>query len=144
MHRNLELHYLHCQGCPPFPIGWTPPHSPHSGEPTHYPHELLLPWCDSNAAGLQSYSLQTWNPTGNRNYVLDTDAWVSGVLLRKLPCIQGGAPMDTHSPLPCALSSLFRSIHEVWNISSTRKSHLVHSLRDPRADEEPVLLQLLM
>ena len=64
MHRNLGLHYLHCQGCPPFPIGWTPPHSPHSGEPTHYPREPLLPWCDSNAAGLLSYNLQTWDPTG--------------------------------------------------------------------------------
>ena len=100
MHRNLGLCYLHSPDFPPFPRGWTPPHSPHSGEPSHYSCEPLLPQCDSNAAGILPGVLHPsdMRPRGGRDNLLDADAWVSGMLLRKLACIQGGAPMDSCSP----------------------------------------------
>ena len=53
---------------------------------------MLLAYCP------ESYSLQTWDPTEDRDYLLDADAQVSGVLSRKLACIQGGAPVDSRSP----------------------------------------------
>ena len=53
---------------------------------------MLLAYC------LESYSLQTWDPVGDGDYLLDADAWVSDILSRKLACIQGSAPMDSHSP----------------------------------------------
>ena len=52
----------------------------------------LLAYCP------ESYSLQTWDPKGDRDYLLDADAQVSGVLSRKLGHIKGSAPMDSHSP----------------------------------------------
>ena len=53
---------------------------------------MLLAYCP------ESYRLQTWDPMGDRDYTLDTDAWVSGLLSRKLTCIQGSAPVDSQSP----------------------------------------------
>ena len=53
---------------------------------------MLLEYCP------ESYSLQTSDPKGDGGYLLDADAWVSGVLLRKLACIKGGSPVDSHSP----------------------------------------------
>ena len=53
---------------------------------------MLLAYCP------ESYSLQTWDPTGDRDYFLDADARVSGMLSRKLAHIQGGAPVDSCSP----------------------------------------------
>ena len=53
---------------------------------------MLLAYCP------ESYSLQTWDPMGDRDYLLDANAQVSGVLLRKLACIQGSAPVDSYSP----------------------------------------------
>ena len=53
---------------------------------------MLLAYC------LESYSLKTWDPEGDGDYLLDTDAQVLGMLLRKLAHIEGGAPMDSHSP----------------------------------------------
>ena len=47
---------------------------------------MLLAYCP------ESYSLQTWDPMGDGDYVLDADAWVLGALLRKLACIQGSTP----------------------------------------------------
>ena len=35
---------------------------------------------------------------GDGDYLLNADAWVLGMLLRKLAYIQGSAPMDSHSP----------------------------------------------
>ena len=53
---------------------------------------MLLAYCP------ESYSLQTWDPEWDGDYLLDADAQVSGVLLRKLACIKGSAPMGSHSP----------------------------------------------
>ena len=53
---------------------------------------MLLAYC------LESYSLQTWDPEGDGNYLLDADARVSGMLSRKLACIKDSAPVDSCSP----------------------------------------------
>ena len=58
---------------------------------------MLLTYCP------EFHSHQTWDPAGDRDYLLDADAWVLGVLLRKLAQIQGSTPMDSHSPC-CAPS----------------------------------------
>ena len=89
-------HYLNHQGCPPFPGGSTPPHSPCSGEPSYYPCGPLLLQHDSNAAGLLLRVLQPSDK--GPPHLLHADAQVSGMLLRKLARIQGSAPMDSHSP----------------------------------------------
>ena len=53
---------------------------------------MLLAYCP------ESCSLQTWDPAGDRDYLLDPDAQVLSVLSRKLAHFQGCAPMDSHSP----------------------------------------------
>ena len=53
---------------------------------------MLLAYC------LEFYSLQTWDPMGDWDYLLDADAPVLGVLSSKLACIQGSTTMDSHSP----------------------------------------------
>ena len=58
---------------------------------------MLLAYCQ------ESYSLQTWDPEGEGDYILDADAQVSGMLSRKLARIEGGAPVYSRSPC-CAPS----------------------------------------
>ena len=53
---------------------------------------MLLVYCP------ESYGLQTWDPAGTGDYLLDADAWASGTLSRKLPHIQDSTPVDSCSP----------------------------------------------
>ena len=75
---------------------------------------MLLAYC------LESYSLQTWDPEGDGDCLLDADTWVCGMLLRKLACIEGGAPMDSHNPhcapSPAGSEGLEHLFH--WEVTS--------------------------
>ena len=53
---------------------------------------MLLAYCP------ETYSLQTWDPEEDGDYLLDADARASGMLSRKFAHIEGSAPVDSHSP----------------------------------------------
>ena len=58
---------------------------------------ILLAYCP------ESYSLQTWDPEGDGDYLLDADAWVWGMLSKKQHTFKAVPPWIAAAPAMCLL-----------------------------------------